>query len=228
MHSTIFIFANFIFLWEVPSDVESTAAQDGAKRSPERKQRCWQEPLDGERSAPGNPACRKGTLRLCSPLPAPGAGTRLSLQQLLPPVPRQLSHLQVTGHGWVCATHGWKHHPLARQARRGCAPALKQQALSSEWHTVVPTKTVLLLLMVWVGIVLLFVMSLGSFFWDMSLYQLLLHCPSIEVSCCKYCIFQALRFPIWFLQHIFHTILFQTSTTVLRPEEFLISGNMCM
>lgn len=115
MHSTIFIFANFTFLWEVPFDVESTAAQDGAKRSPERKQRCWQEPGDGERSAPGNPACGKGAPRLCSPLPAPGAGTWLSLQQLLPQCQGSCPTCRWPGHGWVCATHGWKHHPSAQQ-----------------------------------------------------------------------------------------------------------------
>lgn len=58
------------------------------------------------------------------------------------------------------------------------------------------------------------------FVWDMNLYQLPLHCPSIEVSCFKYCIFQVLRFPIWFLQHIFHTILFQTSRMALWSENF--------
>lgn len=126
MHSTIFIFANFTFLWKVPSDVESTAAQDEAKRSPERKQWCWQEPLDGDRTAPGNPGCGKGTPRLCSPLPVSGARTLLSLHQLLPPLLQSCSLGEATAAVPPAGAEGmdgaWSTIPRPQQAP-GSLPA---------------------------------------------------------------------------------------------------------
>lgn len=146
--------------------MESTAAQEEAKSSPERKQRCWQELPDGDRSAPGNPAYGKGTPGLRSPLPAPGAGMWLSLCRLLLPLHRrrgagvgQGSHPTCwgQGHGWRYAADGAKRQPSPvcvawagvtappQPAHSGHAPAPEQQTPRSGLHKVVPTKTMLLL-----------------------------------------------------------------------------------
>jgi len=63
--------------------VESAAAREEARSSPEREQWCWRELPARDHAAPRSPTHGEGTPGLCSPLPAPGAGTRLSLCQLL-------------------------------------------------------------------------------------------------------------------------------------------------
>lgn len=125
MHSTIFIFANFTFLWKVPSDVESTAAQDEARRAQRENSRAGRSHWMGTAVLPETQAVGKGL---------PGSGGALLLSPCVqgrdraqPPLPSAPTALELRsggghgscrtcrcpGQGWICARSTIPQHQQA-------------------------------------------------------------------------------------------------------------------